>query len=132
MLTPAEAVAKPADATWMLVDKDDLSGRYPAACGGAWGLYFLLLAGLGGAAYVGGGAAYGKRRGGGGGGGSTLEAHPHWGHWKELQSLAMDGVAFSRARMGGGRGGYRRVGVSRKDITAIWVAFFSRCQRYRC
>ena len=25
-----------------------------------------------------------------------------------------------------------RLHVSRHDIAAIWVAFFSRCQRYRC
>ena len=30
------------------------------------------------------------------------------------------------------RGGEGEPNVSRHDIAGIWVAFFSRCQRYRC
>ena len=76
-----------------------------------WGIQFLLCLVAGSAAYVGGGAAYGKRHGGGSGG-RLIEAHPHFARWKEVEALAMDGLAYSRARMGGGGGrgaGYRRV-----------------------
>ena len=76
-----------------------------------WGIQFLLCLVAGSAAYVGGGAAYGKRHGSSSGG-RLIEAHPHFARWKDVEALAMDGLAYSRARMGGGGGrgaGYRRV-----------------------
>jgi hypothetical protein len=116
LLSPAEAQAKPQSATWMLVDKDDMSGVYVAKCGGTWGLTVLLVLGVGGCLYVGGGIAYGKRAKGSSG--PPLEAHPHFTLWQELGAMTMDGVAFSRARLqgrssSGGAGGGRSSGYER-------------------
>lgn len=113
LLSPAEAAASPADATWMLVDPTDLTGSFPAECGGEAGSYFafVFLAGM--LVYVVGGVAYGKK---------VLNkqpsvdcghlqlatVHPHWSMWAELYALCADGAAFARSRgkvRAGGGGG---------------------------
>lgn len=74
----------------------------------AWGLPFLLLAGLFSAFYIGGGLAMGLRGGGGGGAGaiSILMVHPHYRKWMELAALCYDGVLFASRKAGvGGLGG---------------------------
>ena len=93
----------------MLVDQDDLSGNFDAECGGAWGMEFVLVFLVGGAAYVAGGVVYGRRTKGGSG--PPLEAHPHFEKWQAFRSLTMDGVAFSRARLQGRSGGGSRGSV---------------------
>eukprot|EP01043_Picozoa_sp_COSAG02_P041034 COSAG02_NODE_3370_length_6858_cov_15.489865_5_plen_410_part_00 len=118
-LSPAEAKAQPQAATWMLVDKNDLSGSYDAECGGMWGRSVVIVAGLASALYVVGGIVYGRRTTGSNG--PLLEAHPHFVQWQELHALTMDGVAYSRARLQGRRpmggsssgGSYERLSVSR-------------------
>lgn len=111
LLSPAEVASKPQDATWMLVDKDDLSGNFDAECGGEWAMSFALAVLIGAVAYVGGGVAYGKKSFGRSG--PALEAHPHFSKWLDLRSLTMDGVSYSRARMqcqsSSGKSGYEKL-----------------------
>eukprot|EP01046_Picozoa_sp_COSAG06_P025192 COSAG06_NODE_2102_length_7592_cov_14.509676_8_plen_427_part_00 len=72
-----------------------------------WGMEFLLLAAVLGAAYVGGGIVLGSKQGAGGAG---AKAHPHYSRWVEVHGLVQDGVAFVRGG-GGGSGSSRTSGV---------------------
>jgi hypothetical protein len=75
---------------------------------GAWGWWFVALVVLGGGLYVGVGAVLGARRrrrgqappppGGRRGG---LAAHPHYGWWRSVALLVVDGIAFVRGSGGG-------------------------------
>ena len=62
-----------------------------------WGAQWLLLATIAAVGYAAGGAAWARRTG-------NPHWHPHHDRWKELESLVLDGIAFSqRARRGGSR-----------------------------
>ena len=81
----------------------------PCALAGGWGRTVLLLFALVSAVYVGGGTYLGVRSGRpraaqSGVGGSPLGQHMHFELWVALYGLVCDGVAFARARHGGGAG----------------------------
>lgn len=67
-----------------------------------WGAPFLSFMLAASAIYVGGGMAWAAKVGPGGRG---LATHPHYGHWKGIYGLVMDGIAFVR---GGARTGQRQ------------------------
>ena len=74
----------------------------------AWGVPLLLTFGLCGIAYVGLGILYGRTRGHTRAS-MSVRAHPHWNQWKEVYSLARDGMRFAR---GGGRARAQRAGYT--------------------
>jgi hypothetical protein len=87
--------------------RPDLAQEVNAA---SWGGGLLLL--FGGAAYLVGGAAVGARRKGERV--PSLKAHPHYGRFREVHSLCVDGAAFAR-------GGFKKVKFT--GLTHTWVNF---------
>ena len=71
---------------------------------GTWGWSFVLVVVLGGGLYAGGGWAMNHRLKGLDG----MDALPHVGMWREVISLAQDGIRFAQARIKG-RSGYVHV-----------------------
>ena len=84
-----------------------------------WGIFFIMLLGLGAAGYIGGGVTYNHRlRGAGGAGGASAvqwspayvkQLLPHQMLWAEVAGLVRDGARFTIAAakkaMDGHRGG---------------------------
>ena len=82
-------------------------------------------------------ATGGSRMGGMGATFAFLHQHPEYGLSNYDFHKDGSGVAYSSAlrpqlMMRPGEGLWQFPAVSRHDIAAIWVEFFSRCQRYRC
>ena len=81
--------------TWTAVPQTSTDATICLRFGTPWGVQFLVIFFPALAVYVGAGVGYSVRTTGAP---ARIESHPHWGRWREVQSLCADGAAFARSR----------------------------------